>query len=1298
MQNIYLLLVLLMSANFLSAQAPTTPTVSVEARNVTGQSTQLSITRGDGDRRIVVISASPVAGLPTDGIDYNPDLTFGDGDQIVSGEFVMFDGIVPNFDVFTGFVPATTYYVSVFEYNGEDQMTEYITTPATTTFTTLGPPTVQVSATNVTEITGNSAKLSWTNGNGDGRIVVFREGEAVTANPVDLESYGNAGNSWRAGDEITPGNRVMFSRNGTINEFTAKQLEPLKTYFYDVFEFAGSGNGKVYAVPGESGSFTTMERPFETGALRIDNPNLPVEGDRFAFDYRRGNGEGCLFVITEGSDLNGVQPTDGIDYDTDTDFGDGDEVAPGVFALNRLTFRNFTDAFSTFAVTARSLEPGTTYTVGKYEFDYEVGFNGLVNYQLIAPATLTFTTAAAPTVQASNLSIDNNTGNSADISWDNGNGDASFLVLKADMPVDFVPEDTRPYGSNSFFGSSQGNLGGGNYGIYRGRNGTSPARNLNPGTTYHGAIWEYNGNAGPVYARPPVRFTFTASLTPTESPFDVTFSAVEGDRMTVAWRNGNGQRRLVVARANDPVTAEPADGNGRLDFGDNVFGDGTELLPGQFVVADNNEQQNSRGNDIITGLEIGTEYHFAIFEFNEDDQGNTYYRRTDPGRGNESTVSAPTTPPADLGPMDLNAVSITFDIPSGNGDGRFLVVRNADPVNFTPDDLTRYRTRLIYGEEDLGGGNSAIAYLQPGSGIPRVENLLANTTYQAAAFELNGRNFPVYNPNPTRYTFTTPQYATETAQNLEARDIGALQVRLQQFRGNGSSRIVVARLASSAPVLPQDGEVYTVNPEFGAGLDLGNGNFVVSSEDDLFRPNNRVIYDEISGLDPATDYVFTTYEVVSDGTDLFYTVPGTELALTTSAEPTVAPINLQVNDILNESATIAWTTGNGLGEVALVSQGAPVSELVATGKQVQVTTASSTNVSSMIGNAQPVYFGQQTFRNLTSLLSGTEYFVQLQAYNGWRASPAYQQSGPMTSFRTLGPPAIQASGLVITSSTDTRISLLWQKGGGTDRILVAKRGSAVDAEPVDNIEYTANTFFGSGDDLGNMNYVIAAGDFDTVSVTDLVPGEEYHFAVFEYNIQNSVLYNRDMPARVSGVAEFFLPVTWSYFRGQAIKGDAYLTWATESEEDADKFVVERQFENANFADIGELPAAGAGAGAYTYVDRDLAPGDYFYRLRQVDADGTFAYSRVIGLSVGGRGRVSVFPNPVGDWLNIQGPDTGRSQSVSGAAAGAKYVLRDARGGVVLSGTWSGQSIYVSALQPGKYFLVVDGTALPIIKR
>lgn len=70
-------------------------------------------------------------------------------------------------------------------------------------------------------------------------------------------------------------------------------------------------------------------------------------------------------------------------------------------------------------------------------------------------------------------------------------------------------------------------------------------------------------------------------------------------------------------------------------------------------------------------------------------------------------------------------------------------------------------------------------------------------------------------------------------------------------------------------------------------------------------------------------------------------------------------------------------------------------------------------------------------------------------------------------------------------------------------------------------------------------------------------------------------------------------------------------WETEEETDNAGFYVERAG-TAAFTEIGFVPA---GIGSYYFVDEAPLSGQNFYRLRQVDLDGTVSYSTTVSMTI-----------------------------------------------------------------------------------
>ena len=74
-----------------------------------------------------------------------------------------------------------------------------------------------------------------------------------------------------------------------------------------------------------------------------------------------------------------------------------------------------------------------------------------------------------------------------------------------------------------------------------------------------------------------------------------------------------------------------------------------------------------------------------------------------------------------------------------------------------------------------------------------------------------------------------------------------------------------------------------------------------------------------------------------------------------------------------------------------------------------------------------------------------------------------------------------------------------------------------------------------------------------------------------------------------------------------------LSWATATETNNDHFEVERSSDAINFKTIKEIPGAmnSLETKKYVYVDSNPEPGINYYRLKQVDLDGTYKYAPIV---------------------------------------------------------------------------------------
>ncbi|MEQ9467257.1 MAG: T9SS type A sorting domain-containing protein [Ekhidna sp.] len=117
-----------------------------------------------------------------------------------------------------------------------------------------------------------------------------------------------------------------------------------------------------------------------------------------------------------------------------------------------------------------------------------------------------------------------------------------------------------------------------------------------------------------------------------------------------------------------------------------------------------------------------------------------------------------------------------------------------------------------------------------------------------------------------------------------------------------------------------------------------------------------------------------------------------------------------------------------------------------------------------------------------------------------------------------------------------------------------------------------------------------------------------------------------------------LPVELIYFRGEAYTDGMLLQWATASEVNNDKFVLFRSKDGLNFKSIAEIKGNGNSSlmTNYSYRDKSISPGSYYYRLIQMDFDGKSRSYEIIYLENDFMSDLIIAPNPVNDYIRIIG--------------------------------------------------------------
>jgi hypothetical protein len=120
-----------------------------------------------------------------------------------------------------------------------------------------------------------------------------------------------------------------------------------------------------------------------------------------------------------------------------------------------------------------------------------------------------------------------------------------------------------------------------------------------------------------------------------------------------------------------------------------------------------------------------------------------------------------------------------------------------------------------------------------------------------------------------------------------------------------------------------------------------------------------------------------------------------------------------------------------------------------------------------------------------------------------------------------------------------------------------------------------------------------------------------------------------------------LPVEWISFTADRLDSrNIQLRWETDNEVNNDYFVVQRSVDAEFFEDIGEVDGSGntEEPKTYMFLDNNYQANINYYRLKQVDFNGTFSFSNIVEVRFEGKEdflAFHVFPSPVRDYLNVQ---------------------------------------------------------------
>ncbi|HUR12490.1 MAG TPA: T9SS type A sorting domain-containing protein [Flavitalea sp.] len=118
-------------------------------------------------------------------------------------------------------------------------------------------------------------------------------------------------------------------------------------------------------------------------------------------------------------------------------------------------------------------------------------------------------------------------------------------------------------------------------------------------------------------------------------------------------------------------------------------------------------------------------------------------------------------------------------------------------------------------------------------------------------------------------------------------------------------------------------------------------------------------------------------------------------------------------------------------------------------------------------------------------------------------------------------------------------------------------------------------------------------------------------------------------------AAIITPVRLITFKGRIANKKAELNWTTAEEINSSHFDIERSSNGTTFTKVGTVKSNGRRNNSYSFTDIGPLAKVNHYRLKQVDVDDHFTFSRILVLRADlGKFQVRITPNPFASSLNI----------------------------------------------------------------
>ncbi|MEP2024695.1 MAG: T9SS type A sorting domain-containing protein [Reichenbachiella sp.] len=175
-----------------------------------------------------------------------------------------------------------------------------------------------------------------------------------------------------------------------------------------------------------------------------------------------------------------------------------------------------------------------------------------------------------------------------------------------------------------------------------------------------------------------------------------------------------------------------------------------------------------------------------------------------------------------------------------------------------------------------------------------------------------------------------------------------------------------------------------------------------------------------------------------------------------------------------------------------------------------------------------------------------------------------------------------------------------------------------------------------------------------------------------------------------------LPVELTSFTGQiAMDGSTLLNWQTASEINNKGFYVQNSLDGISFENIGFVEGYGTINTTKNYTFHAITPSNWYYRLKQIDYDGAFEYSKTIYVSDELGRQLDIYPNPVSNYMKLRGHSGLVNKLTITNLTGQTLWTSTA---LTFEGLENEINEFLSDLKPSIYLIRIDNGRESLVKR